>query len=66
MHTSSELFYDSFQVKKGKPALEGLPASFGKEDEVETLIIVCKDSVLGLKVELSYSVFEKQDRKSVV
>lgn len=58
---ASELFYDSFQVKKGKPALEGLPASFGKEDEVETLIIVCKDSVLGLKVELSYSVFEKQD-----
>ncbi len=57
----SELFFDSYAVKTGKPGLPGLPASFGKEDEVSTLEITCRDSVLNLTVILSYSVFEKED-----
>lgn len=56
-----ELFYDSYQIFKGKKKIEGLPASFGTEEEVDTLEIVCKDDVLQLKVILSYSVFEKED-----
>lgn len=56
-----EFFYDSYAVFAGKPKLEGLPASFGTEDEVSTLEIVCLDQILGLQVVLSYSVFEKED-----
>ena len=56
-----ELFYESHESYKGKKKLEGLPASFGTEEEVETLDLICKDPILGLKVILSYSVFEKED-----
>ncbi len=56
-----EFFYDSYTIFAGKPKLEGLPASFGADDEVSTLEITCFDQILGLKVVLSYSAFEKED-----
>lgn len=56
-----ELSFDSYEIQRGKPELEGLPASFGSEDEVTTLKIVLKDSVLKLSAELLYSVFDEQD-----
>lgn len=57
----AELLFDKYEILKGKPGLSGLPATFGKENEVETLKIVCEDAVLGIQVELLYSVFEKED-----
>ena len=57
----SEFFYHSHEIYKGKHKLSGLPASFGTEDEVETLDIHCRDEVLGLELILSYSVFEKEN-----
>ncbi|MDY5664055.1 MAG: glycoside hydrolase family 36 N-terminal domain-containing protein, partial [Blautia sp.] len=57
----SELFYASHRIYSGKRKLEGLPSSFGEENEVQTLEIVCEDSVIGLEVHLSYSAFEKED-----
>ena len=57
-----EIFFDSYEIFKGKRPLTGLPASFGTEDEVETLEITCKDPVLDLVVILSYSVFTKEKR----
>lgn len=56
-----ELTYAGHEIYKGKKNLKGLPASFGKEDEVETLDIITEDKVLGLQVVLSYSVFEKEN-----
>ena len=57
----SELLYQSHEIYKGKKKLEGLPASFGSGEEVETLELTLADNVLGLKAVLSYSVFEKED-----
>lgn len=57
----SEFFYVSHEIYKGKHKLEGLPASFGTENEVETLDIHCQDKILNLELILSYSVFEKED-----
>ena len=57
----SEFFYISHEIYKGKHKLEGLPASFGTENEVETLDVHCYDEILGLELVLSYSVFEKED-----
>ena len=56
-----EIHFDSYEIFKGKRKMEGLPASFGTEEEVETLEITCKDPILGLVVVLSYSVFEKEN-----
>lgn len=55
------LFYKEHKIYKGKKQLEGLPATFGNEDEVSTLELVCEDKILGLTVVLSYSVFEDTD-----
>ena len=57
--TGVELFYDSYKIIAGKPALDGLPATFG--DGAQTLCITLKDDVLKLEVELRYSVFEGND-----
>lgn len=56
-----ELLYRCHAIYKGKKKLEGLPASFGCEEEVETLEITLADEILGLEAVLSYSVFEKED-----
>ena len=51
----------SHEIYKGKKGLEGLPATFGKESECETLEIHCKDAVLGVEATLMYTVFEDVD-----
>ena len=56
-----EIHYVSHEIYNGKKALKGLPASFGTEEEVQTLDILCEDEILRLQVVLSYSVFEKEN-----
>ncbi len=56
-----ELLFGGYEIRKGKPSLPGLPASFGSEEEVETLQIICEDEFFKLKVFLSYSVFPDCD-----
>ncbi len=53
--------FESYRIFQGKPKLEGLPATFGKEGECTTLEILCRDAVLNLEVLLRYSVFEDVD-----
>lgn len=53
--------FDSFEILEEKPALAGLPCAFSAGDPVQTLVLHCSDPVLGLKVSLLYSVFEKED-----
>lgn len=58
--TVSDLKYHSHQIVKGKPALEGLPATYVEDDsEAETLEIIMQDSLTNLKVALSYTVYEQ-------
>lgn len=56
-----ELFYESHRILSGKPRLEGLPAAFGPEQGCSTLEIICRDSALGLRVHLLYTVFDDVD-----
>lgn len=56
-----ELTFKDYQIYDGKPGIPGLPATFGSEEEVQTLEIVCEDAVLGARVTLVYSTFEKED-----
>lgn len=57
--TALDLKYLSHAIFKGKKNLDGLPASFGSEKEVETLEIVLYDHLSETTVTLSYSIFEE-------
>ncbi len=58
----TRLEYAGYEIKTGKPALEGLPATYAEEgDNVDTLVIHLRDSLRDLNVYLSYSVFEELD-----
>ena len=55
----TELFYKSHRIVAGKPALEGLPASYVEDDsEAQTLLITLRDDLTGLECELSYTLYE--------
>lgn len=55
----SEFSYAEHSIAKGKPVLQGLPATYTEqEQEAETLTIVLKDALTGMKVELLYTIFQ--------
>jgi len=60
-HTACSLSYVSHKIYKGKPVLEGLPATFGNEGECTTLELECEDKTLNLRTILVYTVFETLD-----
>lgn len=66
-HSAVMLTYESHRIENGKPALQGLPATFGTKNaegtqsDATTLIITCRDKVLNIRAELYYSVFEDTD-----
>lgn len=60
-YTVSSLQYASHDVIQGKPALPGLPATFGGEDDVTTLVVHLYDNYSSVTADLSYSVFHKHD-----
>ncbi len=57
--TIMDLTYESHHQYKGKKELEGLPATYANEEEAETLDIILSDTVSGVQVVLSYTVFNK-------
>lgn len=60
--SACDLKYESHKIYQGKPALEGLPATFAAEESpCNTLEIVLKDAHAGIKATLVYSAFEKLD-----
>ncbi|MBQ7980511.1 MAG: alpha-galactosidase, partial [Oscillospiraceae bacterium] len=59
--TTTDLRYVSHKVYKGKPALEGMPATFANENEAETLEITCVDKHTGLEAVLVYTAFNDLD-----
>ncbi|KAK7959537.1 alpha-galactosidase 2 [Apiospora aurea] len=61
-YTVSDFRYRSHDVVKGKPALPGLPATFGREDgDVSTLVVHMYDNYSSVAADLTYSVFPKLD-----
>ena len=56
-----ELHYEKHEIFHGKKSLAGLPATFGSEEECETLEITLKDELLDLEAVLCFSVFEDVD-----
>jgi len=60
--TVSDLRYLSHKIYKGKPKLEGLPATYVEnEDEADTLELELYDKVANLKVTVFYTAFRDYD-----
>ncbi len=55
----TRLEYTDYKIFKGKPALKGLPATYG--EDAESLEIELRDSLTGLSVYLLYSVFAEKN-----
>lgn len=54
------LRYESYNIKKGKPPITGLPSVYTEsDDEADTLEICLSDSYSGLRVYLIYSVLQE-------
>ena len=50
--------YRGYEVRKGKPELPGLPATYTEnEDEAETLVLTLEDPLTGAVLELLYTIF---------
>ncbi len=60
-HNAVELAYRRHSIQKGKRPLPGLPATFGGELDCTALTVTLADDVLGLEVDLEYTVFEDVD-----
>ena len=55
----SELFYVSHTIRRGKPKLSGLPATYTENDgEATTLTLTLEDGLTHLRANLSYTLFE--------
>ncbi|KAL4888876.1 putative alpha-galactosidase G [Aspergillus ambiguus] len=60
-YTVSALKYQSYTVVQGKPALPGLPATFGTEQDVSTLVVHLYDEYSAVAADLTYSIFPEYD-----
>lgn len=58
-NTVSALLYKSHEVTEGKPALPGLPATYGNGSDVSTLTVNLHDNISDVSAVLSYSIFPK-------
>lgn len=60
--TVTDLRYWGYEIVSGKPKLSGLPSTYVEKDtEANTLYIQLADSITGLHVILSYTVYEDFD-----
>ena len=60
--TAVDLRYKSHRIYKGKPELEGMPATFATDESgCETLEITMEDKPSGLEAVLVYTAFDKLD-----
>ncbi|KAI0100435.1 glycoside hydrolase family 36 protein [Hypoxylon sp. NC0597] len=57
--TVSAFSYEGYDITAGKPALPGLPATYGSEEDVSTLIIHLYDNYSDISADLYYSIFPR-------
>lgn len=60
--TITEFVYNSHTIFQGKRPLKGLPASYVEDDsEADTLVITLVDSLLGVGLNLQYTIYRDLD-----
>lgn len=58
---AADFTYDRHETLPGKYQVEGMPSVYDEGGQAETLVVYLKDAVTGLRLELYYGVFEKED-----
>ncbi len=58
-NTTFSPLFDSYRIETQKPKLGDLPSARGGDSQ--TLIVVLKDAVYGLRVELAYTIYQHHD-----
>lgn len=57
---ANNLEYSGYAIKEGKPSLPGLPHTYASESsQTKTLELYLQDSLTGMAVTLTYTIFEK-------
>ncbi|KAI0426522.1 putative alpha-galactosidase C [Xylaria sp. FL1042] len=59
--TVSSFAYTGYEVKAGKPGIPGLPATYGEEGDVSTLIVHLYDEYSAISADLYYSIFPEHN-----
>ncbi|KAI1296307.1 putative alpha-galactosidase C [Xylaria venustula] len=59
--TVSSFAYTGYEVQAGKPGLPGLPATYGEEGDVSTLIVHLYDKYSAISADLYYSIFPEHN-----
>jgi alpha-galactosidase len=60
--TITEFVYDSHEIFQGKPLLDGLPSTYVEDkSEADTLVITMVDSLLGIGINLHYTIYRDLD-----
>lgn len=55
-----EFLFEDYRIESGKPELEGLPATYTEDKrEAMTLVVILKDPLTQIRLELLYTIFEK-------
>ncbi|KAF4594898.1 alpha-galactosidase [Ophiocordyceps camponoti-floridani] len=60
-YTVSDFRYLSHELIEGKPPLQGLPSTFGSDQDVSTLLVHLYDNYSQVAAHLSYSIFPRYD-----
>ncbi|MGR3765887.1 alpha-galactosidase [Rossellomorea sp. NS-SX7] len=59
---TSNFTYKKYEILRGKPELEGLPATYAEhEDEAETVVVTLEDVTAGLQMDVFYTVYHERD-----
>ena len=58
-NTVTAFTYQSHEIVEGKPEIPGLPATYGNDSDVSTIIVRLYDNVSDVAAALSYSMFPK-------
>ncbi|KAI1463436.1 glycoside hydrolase family 36 protein [Daldinia caldariorum] len=58
-NTVSAFSYTGYEISPGKPSLPGLPATYGNEGDVSTLIVHLYDNYSDISADLYYSIFPR-------
>lgn len=58
-NTVTAFAYQSHEITDGKPSLPGLPATYGQDGDVSTIVVQLYDNVSDVSAALSYSIFPK-------
>lgn len=59
-NTVSNFRYEAHKIYKGKNRLNGLPSLYADDDEAMSLAICLKDSLSGVSLKLTYTIFENE------